>query len=52
MDNELKDIAGALAGYSDKPGWRIIKAERQDDGSWNLTIQPETKKQEAADENN
>lgn len=50
MDNELKDIAGALAGYSDKPGWRIIKAERQDDGSWTLTIQPETKK-EAADDN-
>jgi hypothetical protein len=50
MDNELKDIAGALSGYSDKPGWRIIKAERQDDGSWMLMIQPETIK-EAADDN-
>ena len=54
MDNELKDIAGALAGYSDKPGWRIVKAERQADGSWMLLIQPETlkKDREADNENN
>ena len=53
MDNELKDIAGSLAGYSDNPGWRIIKAERQNDGSWMLLIQPETlkKEPEAADDN-
>ena len=54
MDNELKDIAGALAGYSEKPGWRIIKAERLEDGSWMLLIQPETPKKEpeATDDNN
>ena len=54
MDNELKDIAGALAGYSDKPGWQITKAERQQDGSWMLLIQPETlkKEPEAANDNN
>lgn len=54
MDNELKDIAGALSGYYDKPGWRIVKAERQNDGSWMLLIQPETlkKEPEAANDNN
>lgn len=53
MDNELKEIAGALAGYSEHPGWQITKAERQQDGSWMLMIQPETpKKQEAEHEDN
>jgi hypothetical protein len=51
MDNELKDIAGALAGYSEKPGWRIIRAERHADGSWMLLIQPETPKKEPEAEN-
>ena len=54
MDNELKDIAGALAGYSEKPGWQITKAERQSDGSWMLLIQQETLKEkpEAENDNN
>jgi hypothetical protein len=56
MSNELKDIANKLSGYSDGEGWEIYSAEKQPDGSWNLTIQLESRApkadQEATNDNN
>lgn len=54
MDNELKEIVGALAGYEGHPGWRINKAQRQVENGesvWTIEIQRETEKKEAADDN-
>ena len=48
MDNELKDIADRLHGYSN--GWQIYAAEKQPDGSWSLIIQPIEKKIDAEPE--
>ena len=50
MDNELKDIADRLDRYGDD-GWTITNAQRNDDGSWCLTIHQKTAKKEAADDN-
>ena len=53
MINELKDITEKLAGYKENEGWAIYSAEKQPNGSWNLTIQPVAKKtQEATNDNN
>ena len=49
MDNELKDIADRLDKYGD--GWTITNAQRNDDGSWCLTIHHKPTK-EAANDNN
>ena len=48
MDNELKDIVDRLNGYTN--GWKVFAAEKNPDGSWNLTIQPIEKKIDAAPE--
>lgn len=56
MINELKDITEKLAGYKENEGWAIYSAEKQPDGSWNLTIQLESRApkatQEATNDNN
>lgn len=54
MDNELKEIVGALAGYEGHPGWRIDQAQRQvvnGKSVWTIQVQRETEKKEAADDN-
>lgn len=50
MDNELKDIADRLDRYCDN-GWTITNAQRNDDGSWCLTIHQKNKKEAADDDN-
>lgn len=48
MGNELKDIAERLTNYSNTEGWVIVSAERKEDGSWTLNIEP-LKKEEKND---
>lgn len=37
MDNELKRLVLQLGGYGEE-GWEILKAIKQEDGSWDLTV--------------
>ena len=54
MKDELYDLVDKLLGYSED-GWRIVGAEKNSDGSWNLKVTKIVKKEkpaEATDESN
>lgn len=38
MVNELKEICGMLEGFGIHDGYQVLRAERNDDGTWELEI--------------
>lgn len=49
MSNELKQICDRLEGWStDKIRWLVIKAEQNEDGTWELRV---IKKEEPEEKN-
>ena len=49
MANELKELVDNLS-YFGTGKWEVLKAERTEEGLWNLTVKKIEDKKEAADE--